>query len=90
MYGGDPERNHHRADEGHRGKLEIPKERVVIGIVSPRRSWFAMSLAVRLPLLAGMSVIIACVVTSALGLHFMQRELRHQAQSLVETYLDSL
>lgn len=49
-----------------------------------------LPLSVRLPLLVGLAVLVSCAVTSGLGFHFMNREVRHQAQNLADTYLDSL
>lgn len=49
-----------------------------------------LPLSVRLPLLAGLAVFASCIVTSALGFQFMDREVRYQAQNLADTYLDSL
>ncbi|MFC7738887.1 ATP-binding protein [Roseomonas sp. GCM10028921] len=49
-----------------------------------------LPLSVRLPLLTGLVALVSCVLTSGLGFHFMSREVRHQAQNLADTYLDSL
>lgn len=49
-----------------------------------------LPLSIRLPLLTGLAVLVACIVTSGLGFHFMNREVSYQAQNLADTYLDSL